>query len=124
HAAMALAQVLRKAYAGASSRLESQGIEPASHRTMILPSGSRRSRPSSNENSFTPDLLHIRDSMPVRQHSVMETQPIEQLLDQADAQLRSLPADGEHGDHDQLRRQHREQLVDSAETPVDQQLVE
>jgi hypothetical protein len=124
HAAMALAQVLRKAYAGASSRLESQGIEPASHRTLILPSGSRRSRPSSNENSFTPDLLRIRDSMPVRQRSVMETQPIEQILDQADAQLRNLPADAEHSDHDQLRRQQRERLVESAETPVDQQVVE
>jgi hypothetical protein len=124
HAAMALAQVLRKAYAGASSRLESQGIEPASHRTMILPSGSRRSRQSNNEVYFTPDLLRIRDSMPVRQRSVMETQPLEQVLDQADQQLRSLPADGDNGDHEQLRQQQRERLVESAETPVDQQLVE
>lgn len=44
NAAPALAAALRRAYAASSSRLESQGVTPAAYRTMILPSGARRSR--------------------------------------------------------------------------------
>jgi Protein of unknown function (DUF1631) len=63
HAGTPLAQVLRKSYAAASSRLESMGVEPAAYRTLILPAGSRRgSRPF--ETTFSPDLHQIRDSMP------------------------------------------------------------
>ena len=61
HAGTPLAEVLRKAYAAASSRLESQGVEPASYRTLILPSGSRRNR--SADTTFSPDLLSMRDNM-------------------------------------------------------------
>ena len=61
HAGTPLAEVLRQAYAAASSRLESQGVEPASYRTLILPSGSRRHR--STDTTFSPDLLSMRDSM-------------------------------------------------------------
>ena len=125
HASIALAQVLRKSFAAASSRLEAMGVEPASHRTLILPSGSRRNRPSSNETTFTPDLLRIRDSMPVQQQTpAVPKAPLEQLLAQADAQLRSLPADAGSTEYDRLREQQRRQLVESAATPVDQQLVE
>ena len=63
HAGTPLAQVLRKAYAASSSRLESQGVEPAAHRTMILPAGSRRSR--SADTTFSPDLQRMRDNMPL-----------------------------------------------------------
>lgn len=62
HAAMPLAQLLRKTYAASTSRLDAMGIEPAAYRTLILPPGSRRgSRPG--ETTFTPDLHRIRDSM-------------------------------------------------------------
>ncbi|WP_164963923.1 DUF1631 family protein [Rubrivivax sp. JA1026] len=44
NAAPALASALRRAYAASSSRLESQGVTPAAYRTMILPSGARRTR--------------------------------------------------------------------------------
>ncbi|MDE2368917.1 MAG: DUF1631 family protein [Burkholderiales bacterium] len=63
HASTPLAQLLRRSYAAACSRLESMGVEPAAYRTMILPSGSRRgSRPP--EADVEIDLYAIRDSMP------------------------------------------------------------
>jgi len=122
HGSMALAQVLRKTFAGASSRLEAAGIEPASHRTLILPAGSRRSRPS--ESSFNPDLNRIRESMPVRDTPAEPRAPLEQVLQQAEAQLRSLPADAGATEYGRLRERQREQLVESATSQVDQQLIE
>ena len=127
HAARPLAQGLRKTFAAASSRLEANGVEPASHRTLILPSGSRRNRPASPEGSFTPDLLSIRDAMPVQ--PLAHTQPpaptsLDSLLVQADAQLRGLPPETRPADFDALRAQTRRALVANAATPVDQQVVE
>jgi hypothetical protein len=63
HAGTALANVMRQAYAASCSRLESQGVEPASHRTLILPSGSRRGR--GTDTTFSPDLQRMRDNMPL-----------------------------------------------------------
>lgn len=63
HAAPALAQVLRRSYAAASSRLESQGIEPAAYRTLILPTGSRLGW-RGGESTFSPDLHVMRSSLP------------------------------------------------------------
>ena len=63
HAGTPLAEMLRKAYAASSSRLESQGIEPGSYRTLILPSGSRRNR--STDTTISPDLQSMRDQMPL-----------------------------------------------------------
>lgn len=63
HAGTPLADVLRQAYAASCSRLESQGVEPASYRTLILPSGSRRGR--SADTTFSPDLQRMRDNMPL-----------------------------------------------------------
>ncbi|MBI5721747.1 MAG: DUF1631 family protein [Burkholderiales bacterium] len=57
-----LAAVLRQSYAAASSRLESMGVEPASYRTVIMPSGSRRS--AGVETTYTPDLYRMRETMP------------------------------------------------------------
>ncbi len=124
HASIPLAQVLRKTYAGASSRLEAAGVEPASHRTLVLPSGSRRSRPGSNEASFNPDLLRMRDSMPVREAPAAPAPPLEAVLEQTEAQLRTLPADTQPAEFDRLRHEQREKLVQSAPTAVDQQVVE
>ena len=62
-AGQALAQLLRKTYAAASSRLETQGIEPAAYRTVILPSGTRSSG-RFGVTTYSPDLHRMRDSMP------------------------------------------------------------
>jgi hypothetical protein len=61
-AGLALAPLLRKSYAAASSRLEAQGVEPAAYRTVILPSGVR-SAGRFGETTFSPDLHRMRDSM-------------------------------------------------------------
>ena len=63
HAGTPLAEVLRQSYAASCSRLESQGVEPASYRTLILPSGSRRNRGA--DTTFSPDLQRMRDNMPL-----------------------------------------------------------
>ena len=68
YAGTPLAQLLRTAYAATTSRLEAMGVEPAAHRTLILPSGSRRG-PRNNETTFSPDLHRMRDSMPVPQET-------------------------------------------------------
>lgn len=70
----ALAPLLRKTYAGASSRLESQGVEPAAYRTVILPSGVR-SAGRFGETTFSPDLHRMRDSMPVPLDALSTRQP-------------------------------------------------
>lgn len=57
-----LAQLLRKTYAAATSRLESMGVEPASYRTLILPAGSRTGY-RRQASTFMPDLHRIRDSL-------------------------------------------------------------
>ena len=44
HAAMPMAQALRKAYAAACTRLDGEGLEPAAYRTLIPPAGPRTSR--------------------------------------------------------------------------------
>ncbi len=58
-----LAQLLRTSYAASTSRLEAQGVEPASYRTLILPSGSRRGA-RSVLSTFSPDLQRISETMP------------------------------------------------------------
>ncbi len=58
-----LADALRKAYAGACTRLESQGVEPAAYRTIVMPPGVQGPRPRAYEPRA--DLNALRDSMPV-----------------------------------------------------------
>lgn len=121
HATLPLAQVLRKAYSGASSRLEGQGVTPATHRTLILPSGSRQQR--RNEASFNPDLARMREGMPVRP-ATGAAAPLDQLLAQTAAQAANLPPSADPSDFAPLREQQREQLVASAANPADQQSIE
>ncbi|MBL8307178.1 MAG: DUF1631 family protein [Rubrivivax sp.] len=65
HAGLPLAQLLRKTYAASASRLESLGVEPAIHRTVILPSGQRRGGSGrANETTYTPDLHRMVETMP------------------------------------------------------------
>jgi hypothetical protein len=63
HAAAPLAQLLRTSYAASTSRLESMGVEPATYRTLILPSGSRRGGRSA-QTTYSPDLYRMRETMP------------------------------------------------------------
>lgn len=58
-----LAMLLRTSYAASTSRLESQGVEPAAYRTLILPSGSRRGS-RSVMSTYSPDLQRISETMP------------------------------------------------------------
>ncbi len=58
-----LAQLLRTSYAASTSRLESQGVEPAAYRTLILPSGSRRGGRSVTT-TYSPDLQRMSETMP------------------------------------------------------------
>ena len=122
HASLPLARVLRKAYAGASTRLEAAGVVPAMHRTLILPGGARR--PRASDITFVPDLERIRSSMPVGTVAVAPKPTLEQMLAQADGQIRALPADAGAAAHARLRQQQRAQWVASATTQRQQQLIE
>jgi hypothetical protein len=73
HASTPLAQLLRLAYAASVSRLESMGIEPASYRTLILPSGSRRSR--LHDTTFSPELRQVRETMPMPLSDIADGAP-------------------------------------------------
>jgi hypothetical protein len=61
-AAIPLAHALRKAYAGACTRLEDEGIEPAAYRTIVMPPGQTGARVKVIP---PPPLNEIRDTMPV-----------------------------------------------------------
>lgn len=76
HAGTALAEVLRQAYAASCSRLESQGVVPASYRTLILPSGALRKR--SADTTFSPDLLRMRDPLRLPSNTSRQAPPTAQ----------------------------------------------
>lgn len=129
HAAQPLAQVLRKSYAGACARLESQGIEPAAYRTLILPGGKRSSRPSDSwQGEASPTLHMLRATMPASldptPHPATSQVPLERVIEDADAALRALPADAPPTVRAQLLESQRARLVRHARSPVDQQVIE
>lgn len=134
HAATPLAMVLRKVYAGACSRLESQGVEPAAYRTLILPGGQRTSRPSESWQGGSPTLHQVRESMPaplldapsgpVPLIPQVPLVPLERVLAESEHALRSLPADAPVTVRSQLLESQRARLVQNARSPVDQQLIE
>jgi hypothetical protein len=65
HSGDALAQVLKRSYGGAATRLASMGIEPAAYRTLITTSGMRRGMGgTSGDGGWVPDLHRMLDSMP------------------------------------------------------------
>jgi hypothetical protein len=69
-AVIPLAQALRKAYAAACGRLEEQGVQPGTYRTIVLPPNAHGPRTQ----VFAPADLHaLRDSMPVP----LDMEPIE-----------------------------------------------
>lgn len=105
-----LAQLLRTAYASSTSRLESMGIEPATHRTLILPSGSRRG-PRTNETTFSPDLQRMRDTMPA---------PMDAQLSFEGQAPRTAAAPAQGGG----RKEHWTEVVRGTSNRVDRQSVE
>lgn len=107
-----LAQLLRTAYASSTSRLEAMGIEPATHRTLILPSGSRRGpRTNPNETTFSPDLQRMRDTMPA---------PMEVQLSYDGQAPRPGAAPAPAG----ARKEHWTEVVRGTSNRVDRQSVE
>jgi hypothetical protein len=192
HACMPMAQLLRKSYAGASSRLEGMGVEPAVYRTIIV-FGSRRS--SGQQDSFfdpqanraesttplagpggrrtdTPRSVQAPDivldgapspgpapaaadssragrggsgvgaapaSGPAGSTTAKQspsapgaaTSPpaaprlsLEQVLARTDEMLRNLPPDGDRHRRDHLRNLQRQQMVASASSAADRELIE
>jgi len=128
HASTPLASVLRKSYAGACARLESNGVEPAAYRTLILPAGARTDRrafdidPAEDE---TPDLQVIRETMPVPLDAPSgSATEFDHALREAGEHLRRLPASAGKTEFGRLREVQRSRLVERAASPVDQQLIE
>lgn len=128
HAAQPLAQVLRKVYAGACSRLEAQGVEPAAYRTLILPGGARSSRPSDSWQGHSPTLQQLRETMPATLADMPQgpapVLPLDHVIAESEQALRSLPEDASLTVRAQLLESQRARLVQHARTPVDQQLIE
>ena len=139
HACMPLAQLMRKAYAGACSRLESMGVEPAVYRTIIV-FGSRRGL-GQQDSFFDGTSNRVETSTPLpgpagrpppaeaaaAAPAAAPAGPrlsLDQVLQRTDEQLRSLPADGSPQQREQLRKLQRQQMVDSAEKSADRDLVE
>ena len=124
HAAMPLAQALRKAYAATCVRLEAAGIAPAAYRTVIPPAGPRSAKPVAPVQR--PDLQHILASMPVQAASAtpQRAQDLEFTLRLADQQWRQLPVDAGPTEHGRVRDSQRARLAQLAGAPVDRQVME
>lgn len=114
HACGPLAQLARKAYAGACSRLEAQGVEPAVYRTIIVFGGARRSTLQS-DSFFEPGANRVQAA---------PRPSIDQVLQRTDELLRNLAPDSDRREREQLRNLQQQQLVDSAATPADRELIE
>ncbi len=148
HACAPLAQLVRKAYAGACARLESMGVEPAVYRTIIV-FGSRRAQgqqdsffdPQANRAESTTPLPGPggRPALPERAPApparASDTPPppspspgprlsLDQVLARTDELLRSLPADGSPHQREHLRKLQRQQMVASAEKAADRDLID
>jgi len=129
HAVLPLAQVLRKSYAGACARLEAQGIEPATHRTLILPGGKRSTRPSQSlRGDWEQPMYELRQTLPtaldIAPAADSRQLPLEAVIADTDAALRRLPADATPTMHAQLLESQRAKLVHHARTALDQQHIE
>lgn len=128
-AAQPLAQVLRKAYAGACARLDAQGIQPAAYRTLILPGGRRSSRPSDSwQGEGSPTLHMVRATLPAPLASTPSPTsshlPLEHVIEDTDKALRALPADATPTVRAQLLESQRARLVSHARSAVDQRSIE
>ena len=139
HACMPLAQLVRKSYAGACSRLEAMGVEPAVYRTIIV-FGSRRTQ-GQQDAFFDPNANRVEASTPMpgpsgRPRFVDATAAapasdpgtprltLDQVLSRTDDMLRNLPTDGDPRRREHLRNLQRQQMVYSAASSADRELIE
>jgi Protein of unknown function (DUF1631) len=143
-ACMPMAQLVRKAYAGACARLESQGVEPAVYRTIIV-FGSRRA-PGQQDPFFDPAVNRVESTTPLPgpggrpppaeppalARAAAAASPasegprlsLDQVLSRTEELMRNLPADGDPRRREHLRNLQRQQMVDSAEKSADRELID
>ena len=147
-----LAGLLKNAWAAASTRLESAGVEPGTYRTVILPSGAGFGRFPVAEPARTGALSALLPSMPgvpfgaqrggdsgaedgnrpgaaVRSDGTARRNPeLEQALLRLDELLRHPPSEvslaGRGTPGGNRLEQHRAALVASAGEPIDRQVIE
>ncbi|MBI5256061.1 MAG: DUF1631 family protein [Burkholderiales bacterium] len=74
-AADPLSRTLRQGYAGACTRLEDQGVEPAMHRTIVVTPTLRSALPEAAPITVSQSLQELRDSLP------MPLDPLDEPLD-------------------------------------------
>ena len=124
HAAMPLAQALRKAYAASCSRLDAAGVVPAAYRTVIPPAGPRSAKLAPPP---PPDLQRILASMPVQAATASApklSRDLETMLRQADREWRQLPAEAGSSEQLRVRDSQRAQLAQTTSNAVDRQVME
>ena len=143
------AGLLKNAAAAASTRLETQGVQPGLYRTVVLPSGASFGRPVAEAPRPSP-LTALLSSMPlptgpgalargdgsdreeagrtVRSDGASRRSPeLEQALMRLDELLRHPPLESSRpggGSPGSRFEQHRTALVASASEPVDRQVIE
>ena len=146
-----VAGLLKNAWAAASTRLESQGVQPGIYRTVVLPSGASFGRFAAAEPTRTGAMSALLASMPsasldssqgradggsgsvemrgVRSDGMSRRSPeLEQALLRLDELLRHPPAEtsltGRSSPGSGRVEQHRAALVASASEPIDRQVIE
>lgn len=139
-ACMPMAQLVRKAYAGACARLEAMGVEPAVYRTIIV-FGSRRA-PGQQDPFFDPQANRVEATTPLPgpagrpqineapaaparvQPSSSARLSLDQVLARTEELLRNLPSDGDPRRREHLRNLQRQQLSNSADKSADRELID
>ncbi len=125
-AASPFAALLRQTYAAACARLEEAGIEPASHRCIVMPDGKRHLQ-ILRDVAYVPDLQRIRDAMPRSARSAQSRERVSRLTrDAGKSDTTARPARGaSHAGHSDVSALAREQAQDHrAQGMADRQAVE
>jgi hypothetical protein len=146
------AGLLKNASAAASTRLESQGVQPGLYRTVVLPSGSSFGRPvtepprpgglsallanmpqATSAGALAPTDRQVAGTVPGRDGTVRSdgaskrSAELEQALMRLDELLRHPPMETSRSGRASPSvglEQHRSALVASASEPVDRQVIE
>jgi hypothetical protein len=148
-----IAGLLKNAWAAASTRLETQGVQAGAYRTVVLPSGASFGRFAAPETSRTGAMSALLSNMPgggfgssrsrgdgssadvgaavrgVRSDGMSRRSPeLEQALLRLDELLRQLPSEtslsGRAAPGSSRLEQHRAALMASASEPIDRQVIE
>lgn len=88
------AQSLREAYAASCARFEEMGVEPASHRTVLMPDGTRRLQVL-HDVTYVPDLGRLRDALPPTVRRSLSRAHMRRLASAGAASAAAAPAAGE-----------------------------